>query len=315
MKGETNMNIAIGIIFFVVIFLLIFLMTALIGIFVYKDAKKRGLNPLLWATIAILVPSCIGLIIYLVIRGEHSVRSCPKCGKNVESVYTACPHCGQMLKSNCPTCGRVLEPMWNVCPNCSSPIPENLKVQNIAQPEKDKGLGKIIAIIIIIPILILALFCAMAFSIYHFESKEGADIFAYSSQITQIDNSTRVECSDIDFDKWKSECISNKEKVNILLCHEEIDGDVFTKGIVYCPFEPYEISYDITHNDGVTLDLYTLDGADRQDTLYYLVFYSDIPINIDEVKVDGSDSTVSITQVSEIITEEAFEVEVEAFTE
>ena len=44
----------------------------LIGILVYRDADQRvDCNPWLWALIAALAPSFVGLIIYLVIREDY----------------------------------------------------------------------------------------------------------------------------------------------------------------------------------------------------------------------------------------------------
>lgn len=46
-----------------------------IGILVYKDADKRvDCNPWLWALIAALAPSLVGLIIYLIIRGDYPLK-------------------------------------------------------------------------------------------------------------------------------------------------------------------------------------------------------------------------------------------------
>lgn len=44
----------------------------LIGVCVYRDASKRvDCSPLLWALVAALVPSFIGLVIYLIIRRDY----------------------------------------------------------------------------------------------------------------------------------------------------------------------------------------------------------------------------------------------------
>ena len=52
----------------------------LVGILVYRDADKRvDCNPWLWALIAALAPSFVGLIIYLIIRGDFPLK---------EPVYT-----------------------------------------------------------------------------------------------------------------------------------------------------------------------------------------------------------------------------------
>ena len=46
-----------------------------VGILVYRDADKRvGCNPWLWALIAALAPSFVGLIIYLIIRGDYPMK-------------------------------------------------------------------------------------------------------------------------------------------------------------------------------------------------------------------------------------------------
>lgn len=44
----------------------------LIGVCVYKDASKRvDCTPMLWALVAALVPSFIGLVVYLIIRRDY----------------------------------------------------------------------------------------------------------------------------------------------------------------------------------------------------------------------------------------------------
>ena len=48
----------------------------LVGILVYRDANKRvDCNPWLWALIAALAPSFVGLIIYLIIRGDYPMKN------------------------------------------------------------------------------------------------------------------------------------------------------------------------------------------------------------------------------------------------
>lgn len=47
-----------------------------VGILVYRDADKReDCNPWLWALIAALAPSFVGLIIYLIIRGDYPMKN------------------------------------------------------------------------------------------------------------------------------------------------------------------------------------------------------------------------------------------------
>ena len=42
----------------------------LIGVYVYRDAKRRGMNALVWTLIALFAPSLIGFIIYLLVRNS-----------------------------------------------------------------------------------------------------------------------------------------------------------------------------------------------------------------------------------------------------
>ena len=65
--------------FFVLILIsVIVLLPILVGIYVFRDAKSRGMNAAMWTLIAILVPSLIGFIIYLLVRGSYSNRRCPQ---------------------------------------------------------------------------------------------------------------------------------------------------------------------------------------------------------------------------------------------
>lgn len=71
-----------------------------VGVIVYTDAKSRGVDALLWALVAVLVPSFIGVIIYLVIRQGNLANtgiSCSSCGKPVKKEWKTCPYCSKDL--------------------------------------------------------------------------------------------------------------------------------------------------------------------------------------------------------------------------
>jgi RNA polymerase subunit RPABC4/transcription elongation factor Spt4 len=99
-------------------FLLIFGTIFLIGRFVFKDSKKRGMDPWLWTTVAMFIPNLIGLIVYLIVRNSYTKKICMGCGKPVDEHFMNCPFCGYKLKDNCVSCGGAIEPEWNVCPKC-----------------------------------------------------------------------------------------------------------------------------------------------------------------------------------------------------
>lgn len=96
------------------------LICILIGRFVYFDAQKRGMDPWLWVTVAIFIPNFIGLIIYLIVRNQYTVRAtvCPSCHRKIDPNFNVCPYCGTTAKSKCPACGLALEEDWKHCPQC-----------------------------------------------------------------------------------------------------------------------------------------------------------------------------------------------------
>ena len=69
-----------------------------IGILVYRYARTRGMPALLWAIVAALVPSFLGVIIYLLVRGSHLSLRCPHCGASVGESDLFCWHCAQSLQ-------------------------------------------------------------------------------------------------------------------------------------------------------------------------------------------------------------------------
>jgi RNA polymerase subunit RPABC4/transcription elongation factor Spt4 len=101
--------------------LALFIIAAFIAAYIYQDAKKRGLDPWLWATVAAFVPYFIGLIIYLVMR-RSARRNCSKCGRSLQSDFSICPYCGEPLSLKCRKCGEAVAPDWKVCPRCAAPL-------------------------------------------------------------------------------------------------------------------------------------------------------------------------------------------------
>mgnify|MGYP002747632941 CR=1 FL=1 len=96
----------------------------LIGVYVYRDAARRGMNAALWTVVAVLAPAFTGLIVYLLARGAAPALKCPQCGAAVTDAYAVCPACGARLRAVCPGCGAPVEPGWKVCPRCAAPLPQ-----------------------------------------------------------------------------------------------------------------------------------------------------------------------------------------------
>ena len=137
------------------IMLLLLTVPVLIGVYVYRDAKRRGMNAALWTLIAVFAPSLIGFIIYLLVRGSYSDLKCPRCDTRVNDTYVVCPRCGAKLRPGCPNCGTAVESDWKVCPKCAQPLPT--MQDDIVYPirPKDKSLWKILVAIILIPLLLI----------------------------------------------------------------------------------------------------------------------------------------------------------------
>lgn len=152
----------ISILIIPIIMLILIGFEVLIGVYVFKDARRRGMNAALWTLIAILAPSLIGFIIYLLVRGNYTNMNCPKCDTKISEQYVICPKCGLQLKPSCPNCKMPVEPDWKNCPQCTEPLPNEYEFTTPKQPKDN--LWKILIIIIAVPvILIVASFIILAF--------------------------------------------------------------------------------------------------------------------------------------------------------
>ena len=142
--------------FFAVMLMILFNLAVpiCIGVFVYRDAKTRGMEPILWALVAALVPSFIGLIIYLIVRSSHSAYHCANCGAAVEESFAVCPQCGTELKMRCPSCGRYVQPDWRLCADCGAELTPAAAPLRIEQQSNNK----ILWIVLVIAAVVLLLF-------------------------------------------------------------------------------------------------------------------------------------------------------------
>lgn len=163
----------LGAMYAVLIYLAVFAcIPILIGAYVYRDARNRGMNAAAWTLIAVLTPVLVGFIIYLLVRGSYSDIQCPNCGTAVTEQYISCPGCGTKLRASCPGCSSPVETGWKVCPRCACPLPEHYDDISLPVEKKDKVLGKILIIVILIPVLLLALM-VFSFSAYSTSSTGG----------------------------------------------------------------------------------------------------------------------------------------------
>ncbi len=103
----------------------------LIG-YINRDAKRRGMSPLLWTIVAIIIPNALGILLYFVLR--QPVRAvCPQCGNAVETGFAFCPHCSCKLSPSCSRCQRLVGVHDAFCPYCGNSLqaasgPESARV-------------------------------------------------------------------------------------------------------------------------------------------------------------------------------------------
>ena len=137
------------------IMILLLTIPVIVGVYVYRDAKRRGMNAVLWTLVAVFAPSLIGFIIYLFVRGSYSDLKCPRCDTRVNDTFVVCPKCGAKLRPGCQNCGTAVESDWKVCPKCAQPLPTIQ--EDIVTPirPKDKSLWKILVAIILVPLLLI----------------------------------------------------------------------------------------------------------------------------------------------------------------
>jgi hypothetical protein len=61
--------------------------------YVYADARRRVMPPILWTLVAMLVPNLLGFLIYFAIR-RPIAQPCPQCGQGMRADHRFCSWCG-----------------------------------------------------------------------------------------------------------------------------------------------------------------------------------------------------------------------------
>lgn len=93
---------------------------SLIG-YINRDAKRRGMSPVLWTIVALVIPNALGILLYFVLR-QPLRGACPQCGNPVETGFSFCPRCSHKLGSSCSHCQRAVGVGDLYCPYCGAPL-------------------------------------------------------------------------------------------------------------------------------------------------------------------------------------------------
>lgn len=87
--------------------------------YINGDAKRRGMAPVLWTIVAILIPNALGIVLYFILR-QPLRDTCPHCGNAVRTEFNFCPRCSYKLSPSCSQCQRVIGVNDVYCPYCGT---------------------------------------------------------------------------------------------------------------------------------------------------------------------------------------------------
>lgn len=258
-----------------------------IGVYVYRDARRRDMNAPLWALAAVLGPTFSGLILYLLTRSSHPDLVCSVCGGKVAADHRNCPHCAAPLRASCPACGRDAEAGWKVCPHCAAPLPPFPADAAAPRPRRDRSLGKILLGAVLVPLLLCLLVTVCSFSAYSGAMNVSRlDIGDYLAQKQQPMVETWMEgCTDFD-------------TVYVLRYR---DGErKVTHHLVYSPYVTDTSTFDMGRTAGiirrgVRLEITNSGGAGGK-TFYLVSAYGSEDAAL-EVFLDGRQMDISFTDI------------------
>ena len=275
-----------------IIFAVALVIPVLIGVYVFRDATSRGMNAVLWTLIAVIAPSLIGFIIYLLVRGNYSNLKCGACGANIRESFLICPACGAKLKPTCPSCGSPVEPGWKVCPRCAGPLPE---VQDdIVRPvkKKDRTLWKILVAVILIPVLLIII-AFIAFSSIGASTMSSGVTTLPVDEYVQETGYTQVE-------DWIDGLSLDTGEAGVLRYEKETEDETITQFLIYMPVLDEFPDISITPGSGFfgnTLELdITSSGESGGNTLIVATCVGDRDADLN-ISYDGASVSLETTDV------------------
>jgi hypothetical protein len=89
--------------------------------YVFGDARRRGMNHVLWTLLSVFIPNAIGIILYFILRDPIPVP-CPSCHAPARKGHAFCACCGAAVSVACPACRQPVEAGWRNCAHCGAPL-------------------------------------------------------------------------------------------------------------------------------------------------------------------------------------------------
>jgi len=62
--------------------------------YVFADSSRRGMSPIPWTALALLIPNGVGFVLYFLLR-KPIQHACSNCGRGVAQDAAFCSKCGQ----------------------------------------------------------------------------------------------------------------------------------------------------------------------------------------------------------------------------
>ncbi|SHJ37058.1 Phospholipase_D-nuclease N-terminal [Dethiosulfatibacter aminovorans DSM 17477] len=226
-------------------FMMIFIFQLFLAIFVYNDSKKRGMNPVLWVLITILMPNLIGFIIYLVVRSQSSQwiqankpsgRQSPDYSRRVDTDKGYGKDYDRVSVSSrsaeerrCQTCGRTLTGNPYKCPYCGAEVYNEMFDDGMAQANAArKSIIAVLAILLAVGMLFFAFIALTPFRYMNIE--EVIDTFKYEIFRGEDQNTSSVISSKYSYWDGTKEKTIDVDRNGVL----EIEFELVSKeGIVY----------------------------------------------------------------------------------
>jgi len=77
--------------------------------YVYGDARRRAMQPVLWVLVALFVPHLLGFLLYFVMR-QPIASTCPHCGQTISIYQRFCSWCGKPHTPQTPSTSSDVRP-------------------------------------------------------------------------------------------------------------------------------------------------------------------------------------------------------------
>ncbi len=289
------MNIIVGSFIFLLVLSIGLIVPILIGVYVYRDANRRRMNAMMWTLIALFAPSLIGFIIYLLVRSSYSDLECPKCRTTIKEEYVLCPKCGAKLRPFCPNCSAPVEPDWKVCPRCAASLEEIAQDVVVPTRKKDKSLGVILLLVILIPVILIIAFVGLfAFQMAGTTGPTGGtSIYAVNP------DAYMAEMQSDEIAAWYQNC--NDNRVHILTYGNEDEDSVYY--LMYLPGLRDTREIDFDNNEGFFRNILEIEyDVEGRNTGEYLILVActgndkakKLQITCDDKKMDFiTESTIT----------------------